>query len=154
MFHFRGGFCSRRFLVAWVHWSIVPFARASTAPKPATHTSRHKNLSHTHRGSQKSRTYPSRHSHCPVGAVPLILPAHVVQSCWLCCEVTRSFINRSYHNRCERRNRAQLLRSSSRLQPWQSRQPCVVAAVPVLNAGQAAHAEAEVVSSSVKTEWQ
>ena len=32
--------------------------------------------------------------------------------------------------------RALLLRSSSRLQPWQSRQPCVVAALPVLNVGQ------------------
>ena len=32
--------------------------------------------------------------------------------------------------------RALFLRSSSRLQPWQSRQPCVVAAVQVLNVGQ------------------
>ena len=45
--------CSRwfllahRFLVARVHWSIVPFARASTAPKPATHTSRFSENCHT-----------------------------------------------------------------------------------------------------------
>ena len=34
----------------------------------------------------------------------------------------RTVFDRSYHNRCERRNRALPLQSSSRLQPWQSGQ--------------------------------
>ena len=102
------------FVVARVHWSIVPFARASTAPKPATHTSRltktcytpivaHKNYGHTHRGT---------------ATVPLILPAPV--SLVGCVALfTGTLTNRSYHNRCERLNRALLLRSSSRVQLWQ-----------------------------------
>ena len=79
--------------------------------------------------------------------VLLILLAHVVQSGWWCyCVFTGTFINRSSYNRCERRNRALLLRSSSRLQLRQSRQPCV-AAVTVLGAGQA------VVSRGRGREW-
>ena len=62
-FHVRASF-----LVVRVPWSVIPFSRASTAPKTAkTLIMAHKhNLLHTHRGSQKSRTHPSRHSHCPV----------------------------------------------------------------------------------------
>ena len=52
--------------------------------------------------------------------------------------------------RCERRKRALVLRSSSQLQLWHSRQPCVVAAAPFLDAGQAVEPKAEVVGSSAK----
>ena len=122
------------FLVARLRCSIVPIARASTAPKTATHPPRltetcytpiaaHKNRGHTHRGTT---------------TVPLILPAQVVQSgWWCCCDFTGLPINMSCYNTCQRRNRALLLRSSSRLQLWPWRQPCVVAAVPLLGAGQA-----------------
>ena len=55
-FHVRDGFCAR------VYRSVVPFAHASTASKPATHPSRltktcytpfvaHENHGHTHRGT-------------------------------------------------------------------------------------------------------
>ena len=96
------------FLVARVHWSIVPFARASTAAKTCYNT---------HHGSQKLATHPlwlTKIKDTPIAA----------QRCF------------------------------SRWQLWQSGQPAVVA--PVLDAGQAAHAEGEVVSSSVKAErmWQ
>ena len=67
-FHVRDGFCAR------VHRSVVPFARASTASKPATHPSRLTKTCHTpFCGSRKSRTHPSRHGHCPVDAGPPIL---------------------------------------------------------------------------------
>ena len=55
----------------------------------------------------------------------------------VCYDLADTF-NSCCCNRCGRRSRAQLVRSSSRLRPWQSRQPSIVVAVPVLNAGQAA----------------
>ena len=63
-FHVRGGLCSRIVLGragALVNCSIVARTEISKTPMIA-----HKNLLHTHRGSQKSRRHPSRHGHCPV----------------------------------------------------------------------------------------
>ena len=63
-FHVHGGFCWR-IVFGRAGGSIVPFARASTVPKTATHTSRltktcytplatHKNHGHTHRDTGRS----------------------------------------------------------------------------------------------------
>ena len=91
-------------------------------------------------------------THRRTTTVGLILLAHVVQSgCRCCCVVTCAFINRSYHNRCQKRNLALLLLSSSRLQLWQSRQPSVVA---FWMQDKQLYAEAEVASSSVKAKCQ
>ena len=128
------GFCSRIVLGragALVSCSIC--ARVHRTKTSNTPTTAHKNLLHTH---------------CGAAIVPLIPPAHVV------CVFTDTFINRSYYNRCERRNRALLLRSSSRLQLWQSRQPCVVAAYQSWMQDKQLRAEAGVVSSSVKAKCQ
>ena len=71
------------FLVARVPWSVVPLSRASTASKIATTpTTALTNHGRTHRGA---------------ATVPLILPTHVVQSCWWrCCDFTgeRCFFDR------------------------------------------------------------
>ena len=51
---------------ALVNCSIC--ARVHRTKTSNTPIAAHKNHGHTHRGSQKSRTYPSRHSHCPIDA--------------------------------------------------------------------------------------
>ena len=122
------------FLVAGAMVSCSIFARVH----------RTGNSNHTHHGRQKTCYTPiaghknQGHTIAARPLSPLMLPAHVLQSHWLCCcDFTGTFIIRIYYNRCEMRNRALLLRSSSLLQLWQSRQPCVAAAVPVLDAGHA-----------------
>ena len=83
---------------------------------------RTENNNNTHHGFQKNLLHTIAahrnhgHTHRGTATVLLTLPAHVVQSCWQCCDFTGSFINPRYHNRCKRRNSALLLRSSSRLQ--------------------------------------
>ena len=64
----------------------------------------------------------------------------------------RTVFDRSYHDRCERRNRALPLQSSSRLQPWQSGQ-LSLQQYQFLSVGQSVVRPGQSVSSSVEAEF-
>ena len=82
-FHVRGGFCSR-IVLGRVPWSVVPLARAFTAPTTATHTSRFEKTCYTPMVAHKNHGLTHRRT----ATVPSTVPAHMVQSDWW-CYVTR-----------------------------------------------------------------
>ena len=98
------------FLVVPVPWSVIPLSFASAAAKTAAHPSLlTKNLLHTHCGSRKAETHPSRH---PPSMSSSLVGVAVAMSRAL--SSTGAITT----------DQALFLRSSSRLQLWQPRLRC------------------------------